>query len=96
MDWFRARPAAATLLLTLLVLITLILILPDVDLPDTAFHRNSSPLAIRAHSQITQLLIAAEVHHFTLAKAENSGDTEYLVLTLTPGTFKKLGHELRC
>lgn len=46
----------------LLSLIVIVLILPDVDLPDTAFQRNSSPLAIRALShQVLQASASAGV-----------------------------------
>ncbi|MFZ0284502.1 MAG: hypothetical protein WAL32_04680 [Terriglobales bacterium] len=39
---------AWVVLLSTLVIIALILVLPDVDLLDTAFHNNTSPLVIHA------------------------------------------------
>lgn len=39
------------LLLSMLFLFFLILVLPQVDLPDTAFHRNTAPIVI--HSRYT-------------------------------------------
>jgi hypothetical protein len=47
---FTLSRFALFLLIAVLGVITIILILPDIDLPDTAFHRNTSPLAIRAQS----------------------------------------------
>jgi hypothetical protein len=43
----KSNPLTLWTLLGLLSLIALVVILPDVDLPDTAFRSNSSPLAIR-------------------------------------------------
>src|ERR1700751_5964369 len=47
---FLLGRSALFLLIAVLGVITIILILPDIDLPDTAFHRNTSPLAIREQS----------------------------------------------
>ena len=44
----RISSAAWVVLLGTLAVIVLIVVLPDVDLLDTAFHRNTSPLGIRA------------------------------------------------
>lgn len=49
MNSFRIKAPALVLLLGLLAVVTLILVLPDVDLPDTAFQRNTSPIALCAH-----------------------------------------------
>ena len=46
---FRIKAPALVLLLGLLAVITLILVLPDVDLLDTAFQRNTSPVVLCAH-----------------------------------------------
>lgn len=52
MRWSTSNPLTVWTLVVVLSVIALVLILPDdVDLPDTAFHRNSSPLAIRSISQ---------------------------------------------
>jgi|SRR2546423_10248807 hypothetical protein len=47
---FNLKPSALLLLLGLLTVITLIVVLPDIDPLDTAFQRNTSPLALRAGS----------------------------------------------
>ena len=50
MEGFTAKPVLMLVLLGLLGVIVSIVILPHVDLPDAAFHRDTSPLALRAHS----------------------------------------------
>jgi hypothetical protein len=45
---WNAKPLTVLILSGLLVIIFLILVLPQVDLLDTAFHRNSSPVALKA------------------------------------------------
>jgi hypothetical protein len=47
---FTAGSLASLLLITLLGMIAVVLIAPEVDLPDTAFQRNSSPQTIRAQA----------------------------------------------
>jgi hypothetical protein len=46
----KSNSLALCLVIALLGVIVAVLILPDVDLPDTAFQRNSSLQALRAHS----------------------------------------------
>ena len=45
---WNAKPLTVLVLSGLLVIIFLILVLPQVDLLDTAFHRDSSPVALKA------------------------------------------------
>jgi hypothetical protein len=47
--WTIKRPALAALL-AVLFLVCLILVLPDVDLPDAAFHGGTAPVAVHARS----------------------------------------------
>lgn len=58
MGSFTIRPLGLIVLFSFLVVITLILILPQVDLLDTAFQRNTSPLAIRARSTSAPATVA--------------------------------------
>lgn len=51
MGSFTIRPAALLVLLAMLAALTLILVLPQVELQDTAFQRNTSPLAICTRSR---------------------------------------------
>jgi hypothetical protein len=48
---FKSNPLSLLLVVALLGIIVIVLILPDVDLPDTAFQRNSSLQVLRALSQ---------------------------------------------
>jgi uncharacterized membrane protein len=47
---FKSKSLALCIVTALLAIIVVVLILPDVDLPDTAFQRNSSLQALRALS----------------------------------------------
>lgn len=51
MGRWKVKPWECTLLLSMLFLFFLILVLPQVDLPDTAFHGNTAPIVI--HSRYT-------------------------------------------
>ena len=48
MGSFKSGPLSSLLLLGLLAWIAYVLIAPEIDLPDTAFQRDGSPLAIHA------------------------------------------------
>lgn len=50
MGSFKSAPFSTLLLIVVLSMIAIVLIAPQIDLPDTAFQRNSSPLAIHAQS----------------------------------------------
>ena len=58
---FRLSPLSSVLLIALMGLIVLILVSPDVDLPDTAFLRNGSRLVIHAGSHHTSELNARDL-----------------------------------
>ena len=45
---WKIRPSALIILSCVVFLMLLIVVLPDVDLPDTAFHRGTGPAAIHA------------------------------------------------
>jgi hypothetical protein len=51
MGRWTINPSRLFVLLSWLLLITLILVLPQVDLPDTAFHRGTAPVDV--HSRVT-------------------------------------------
>jgi hypothetical protein len=51
MGRWTIKPSALFVLMGLLFLIVLILILPQVDLPDTAFHRDTAPVDL--HARVT-------------------------------------------
>ncbi len=45
---WKIKPSALFILSCVVFLMLLIVVLPDVDLPDTAFHRGTDPAAIHA------------------------------------------------
>ena len=51
MGSFKSGPLSTLLLIGLLAWIAYVLIEPEIDLPDTAFQRDGSPLAIHALTQ---------------------------------------------
>ena len=57
---FKSTPLSSLLLVTMLVLVTVMLIVPQIDPPPTAFQRDSSPLAVHRLS-----------HHVPLGNAKN-------------------------
>jgi hypothetical protein len=63
MQWrqhWRMSPAALFLLAGMLVLMLLIVVLPDnLDLPDAAFHRGTSPVLV--HAQATSAPVTASL-----------------------------------
>src|SRR5271167_644786 len=51
MGRWTIKPSVWFLLMGLLFLVVLILVLPEVDLPDTAFHRGTAPVDV--HARVT-------------------------------------------
>ena len=47
---WNIKPAALFILGGVVILMLLIVVLPDVDLPDTAFHRGTAPVAVHAQA----------------------------------------------
>jgi hypothetical protein len=45
---WNIKPAALFILGGMIILMLLIVVLPDVDLPDTAFHRGTAPVVLHA------------------------------------------------
>jgi len=92
-------PSRLFVLLSWLLLITLILVLPQVDLPDTAFHRGTAPVDV--HSRITSapgLLSVSAVIPFSFSAHPGSRRREHsLVLARETSIFLPLLHRsLRC
>ncbi|MGA7907175.1 MAG: hypothetical protein WCA16_07175, partial [Candidatus Sulfotelmatobacter sp.] len=59
MSRWTIRRSSLVILSCLIFVILLILVLPNVDLPDTAFHRGTAPVVI--HSQATSAPAAVRV-----------------------------------
>jgi hypothetical protein len=67
---FKVNSLSLFLVIALLGSMFVVLILPDVDLPDTAFQRNSSLQAFRAFSD--QIASANTGHHTTFHSSSTS------------------------
>ena len=73
MGSFKSTPVSTLLLIVLLGSIAAVLIAPEIDLPDTAFQRNSSPLAIHSQShQVPQANADGNVLQISLPLADAS------------------------
>lgn len=99
MDRWTIDGSRLSFLLSWLLLITLILILPQVDLPDTAFHRGTAPVDV--HSRITSapsLLSVGTVIPFSFSANPASHRRENsLVFAHETSSFLPLLHRsLRC
>jgi hypothetical protein len=55
---WKIKPSALFVLSCVIFLMLLIVVLPDVDLPDTAFHRNTGPGAIHAQVNAAPVVVA--------------------------------------
>jgi len=95
---FRIKAPALVLLLGLLAVMTLILVLPDVDLPDTAFQRNTSPVALRAHFHpVQQFTSTAGLFCFFLSLAISLRPWQrQLFIPALAEPLQILHHSLRC
>jgi len=95
---FRPKLAAQVLLLALLAVVTLIVVLPEVDLLDTAFQRNTSPLALysRFHSvppvALSCMLFSAVLTRSTSLRLE----TREASFPALSGSLQALHHSFRC
>ena len=72
MGSFKSSPLSSFLLIVLLGAIVAILIAPQIDLPDTAFQRNSSPVAVNAQfHQVTQTNAVGNIRQLNPLLAES-------------------------
>jgi len=99
MGRWTIRPSCLFVLMTLLFLIVVILILPEVDLPDTAFHGNSAPVDV--HSRVTSspgLFSVGTTLPFSFSAHPASRRREHsLVFAHATSSFLPLLHRsLRC
>ena len=68
MGRWTIRPLALAALLGVLVVVVLVLVVPDVDLPDAAFHSGNAPVVMHARSiPIPGFLTAATTIHFSFS-----------------------------
>jgi len=96
---FNVKPSTLVVLVGVLAVITLILVLPQVDLLDTAFQRSTSPLAIRAHSiSASQFSTATTIVSFAGSTQVQSflRTEKQSARALTGESLQILNHSLRC
>jgi len=95
---WTVKPRSVVLLLALLFVILLVLVLPQVDLLDTAFQLNTAPVAI--HRQATAAPVAQIVHSLvllaSLAYVTTRHERQYELLPETNRNIPVLDHSLRC
>jgi hypothetical protein len=99
MGCFTVKPWALVVLLGVLAVITLVLVLPQVDLQDTAFQRDTSPLALRSLGASAPLVSAsAALFRFSLGMGISlrSEDEELPIHALLSEPLQTLKHSLRC
>jgi hypothetical protein len=99
MGRWTIKPSYLFVLMTLLFLIVLILVLPEVDLPDTAFHRGTAPVDV--HARVTSppgLLSVGTVVPFCFSTHTASRRREHSVVFAhaTSSYLPLLHRSLRC
>lgn len=99
MGRWTIKPSCLFVLMALLFLIVVILVLPEVDLPDTAFHGGTAPVDV--HAQVTSaptLLSVSMVVPFSFsAQTALRRRERFLVSAHTGSGFLPLLHRsLRC
>jgi hypothetical protein len=96
---FNVKSSKVIVLIGVLAVIALILILPQVDLLDTAFQRSTSPLAIRATSiSAPQASIAGIILNFARGRQVQSllASGKQSAYALPAGSLQILNQSLRC
>jgi hypothetical protein len=99
MERWTIKPPYVFVLLSLLFLIALILILPQVDLPDTAFNRGTAPVDVHVRSiSAPGLLSVGPVVSFDFPSQTTSGRHEQYVRSghVTSSSLPLLHRSLRC
>lgn len=56
-DW-NVKTSTLWLLGVIFVLMLVILVLPDIDLPDTAFHRRTAPVLVHAQANAAPIVVS--------------------------------------
>jgi hypothetical protein len=99
MGRWTIKPSCWFVLMSLLFLIFLILVLPQVDLPDTAFHRGTGPVDV--HSRVTSapglVVVSAAVQlGFSAHTASDRVEHSVVFARATSAFLPLLHRSLRC
>ena len=94
---WNANPLSVFILGGLLVIIFLILVLPQVDLLDTAFHRGSSPVALKARfTSAPVFAVISAVTHSNRSFSFKSNDPLFLPAAESAEAVSVLLCNFRC
>jgi hypothetical protein len=96
--WTIKRAALAALL-AMLFLVCLILVLPDVDLPDAAFHGGTAPVAVQARSLAAPSPLTVATFAELSFSVQNAGRDSALPVLFTDTSVDSLPilhRSLRC
>ena len=101
MSRWRVKPSALAVLSCVFFLMLLIVILPDVDLPDTAFHRGTAPVLIHARTRTALVSLHAPAPALfgmqdSYRPHPSSQAVEINVLYSNANILPLLLHSLRC
>jgi hypothetical protein len=99
MTRWTLTPLRLSLLLGILCVVVLVLVLPQVDLLDTAFHRETAPGTIHARgtSAPSQLAGTTPAPRFAAALQNPGQADEFLAFTPIPSSYIPILHcSLRC
>lgn len=86
---WRVGALSAFLLIGLIILILYIVWLPDVDIPDAAFHRGTAPLSLRALGTSVPLILVVAVLNLLIVLRELFARIDFPLayeLSLTPNS----------
>jgi hypothetical protein len=99
MQRWRISPLSLFVLLGVLTVILLVLVLPQVDLLDTAFQRNTAPVAIHVQATSAPALSIVNIPaHFsiTIRGSEYHSENKLLSAQATPKFLPILHCSIRC
>jgi len=99
MERWTIKPSYVFVLLSLLFLVALILVLPQVDLPDTAFNRGTAPVDVHAHSTSAPGLLGIGTVvslHFQAHTTSRRSEKPMVYGYATSSSLPLLHRSLRC
>ena len=99
MSQWKINTAGLVVLICVIFLMLLIVVLPDVDLPDAAFHNGTAPVAIHAHATSPPAaihVIASVIHPDPDCSSRSQGETLACPAKVAPNFRPILLRSIRC
>ena len=99
MERWTIKPSYVFVLVSVLFLVALILILPQVDLPDTAFNRGAAPVDVHVRSVSAPGLLSfgtVVLFHFSSQTASGRHERHVRSGHVTSSSLPLLHRSLRC